>query len=635
MTKKPMQDLPVKKNAFVHKLYSMLNDPKLTHLIWWTRNDESNTFALYPGKEFATALTGYFKHGNVASFVRQLHMYGFHKVLDPQSAPPADVAGDPKDQPPVWEFKHSSGKFKKNDESLLVYIKRRSSSNSLRNSSGYADHDANMLIPTSTPSPGLFEAPHPGPGYMFAPQSQQPYVVHGGPVYYHPVPPYVAHGGAPYGPQPPIYHYTSNPVAVDGFHGPPGPVSGPESEETRHFDPIMAPRSHLDPQNRPRTPTGAPNKLLLATPGPPSAVHAQHYTPNLQFRKIWENSSHARPRNPSLKFDPLAPAPPHSEAAVKLPPPSLIHRNSLHPSLLGAVSPHMKQEPQEHEERLPRSIPSALDVTPGAGTGSPSQMSKKPLLVPISNAIHERLRPSLIELHFGSNPVTQLAPTSISSAKFTSISKAQNNSIGLHSLRESIFSNHSLISSILSFQRTSLFGLLSHVPSLQHKSSISIGPHDSPEETQEVVSVQEGVQRIDQTVPRPDFASQRPDLVSPSAVPGRPRFLRTLTPPNLASKLGKNGVLHQPVPRLSTAFQAPPATASPLYNQLRPLTTSPLAKSVSERTDRSLTNTFTSVRSKVSVNSLLGEDTRHSNIDQIIEESDESVSKRQKMNNPN
>lgn len=621
MTKKPMQDLPVKKNAFVHKLYSMLSDPKLAHLIWWTRNDESNTFALYPGKEFATALTGYFKHGNVASFVRQLHMYGFHKVLDPQAAPPADLPGDPKDQPPVWEFKHSSGKFKKNDESLLVYIKRRSSSNSLRNSSSYAEHDTSMLIPTSTPSPGLFEPPHPGRGYMFAPPPQQPYVVHGGPVYYHPVPPYVAHGGVPYGAQPPVYQYN------------PGPVSGPEGEENRSLNPTIAPRSHLDPHNRPRTPTGAVNKLLLGTPGPPQAVHPQHYTPNLQFRKIWENSSHARPRNPSLKFDPLAPAPPHSEGSVKLPPPSLIHRNSLHPSLRGPISPQMAPEPLEHEDRLPRSIPAALDVTPGGVTGSPSQMSKKPLLVPISNAIHERLRPSLIELHFGAPPVPHLAPTSISSAKLTSITKAQSNSIGLHSLHDSIFSNQSLISSILSFQRTSLFGLLSHVPAFQHKSSISIGPHDRPEETQETVSAHEGSHRVENAPARPEFSAQRPDLVSPAAVAGRPRFLRTLTPPNLASKLAKNGVLHQPVPRLSTAFQASLSTGSHLYNQLRPLTTSPLAKSVSERSDGTITNTITSVRSKVSVNSLLGDETNHPNIGAVIhesEESDKAAAKRQK-----
>lgn len=144
MSKK--QEPPIKRNAFVHKLYSMLRDEGLSHLIWWTRDEESSTFALRPSKEFASALTGYFKHGNVASFVRQLHMYGFHKVSDPSHS-----SGSEKDMP-VWEFKHSSGKFRKNDESSLIYIKRRSSSNSSRGSlSGEAE--SNVFIPTSTPSP--------------------------------------------------------------------------------------------------------------------------------------------------------------------------------------------------------------------------------------------------------------------------------------------------------------------------------------------------------------------------------------------------------------------------------------------------------------------------------------------------
>ncbi|KAG7193175.1 transcription factor Hsr1 [Scheffersomyces spartinae] len=143
---------PTKRNAFVHKLFAMLSDPALKHLIWWTESEEQNIFALHPGEEFATALTNYFKHGNVASFVRQLHMYGFHKVSDPSNhssdnnnnnnnaaisaSSSNETSGSPKSASklPVWEFKHSSGKFKKDDESSLKYIKRRSSSNSSRHS---------------------------------------------------------------------------------------------------------------------------------------------------------------------------------------------------------------------------------------------------------------------------------------------------------------------------------------------------------------------------------------------------------------------------------------------------------------------------------------------------------------------
>lgn len=117
MAQSSRPELPVKRNAFVHKLYDMLNNQRIAHLIWWANTPEANTFLLCPNKEFAEALSNYFKHENVASFVRQLHMYGFHKVSDPVLSGDKDTA--------VWEFRHLSGKFRKNDEASLVFIKRR------------------------------------------------------------------------------------------------------------------------------------------------------------------------------------------------------------------------------------------------------------------------------------------------------------------------------------------------------------------------------------------------------------------------------------------------------------------------------------------------------------------------------
>lgn len=117
MASPPKTELPVKKNAFVHKLYDMLNNKLIAHLIWWADTPEANTFLLCPNKEFSEALRNYFKHENVASFVRQLHMYGFHKVSDPTPITEKGIA--------IWEFRHSSGKFRKNDEASLVFIKRR------------------------------------------------------------------------------------------------------------------------------------------------------------------------------------------------------------------------------------------------------------------------------------------------------------------------------------------------------------------------------------------------------------------------------------------------------------------------------------------------------------------------------
>lgn len=128
-----------KKTAFVHKLYSMLYDPNIAHLIWWSRPNDPNIFALHPGSEFSHVLKLYFKHGNVSSFVRQLHMYGFHKVFDADEpvfcnqnhrdsqADPVHNSNVDKKDDVVWEFKHSSGYFQQGDDSRLSLIKRRSS----------------------------------------------------------------------------------------------------------------------------------------------------------------------------------------------------------------------------------------------------------------------------------------------------------------------------------------------------------------------------------------------------------------------------------------------------------------------------------------------------------------------------
>lgn len=114
--------------VFIHKLYSMLEDASLSHLIWWTANEDS--FCLYPGEEFSNVLAQYFKHTNIASFIRQLNMYGFHKVnesfqtddkISPVNSSAAGQAPAPK-----WEFRHSANQFRKGDVVSLSLIKRKS-----------------------------------------------------------------------------------------------------------------------------------------------------------------------------------------------------------------------------------------------------------------------------------------------------------------------------------------------------------------------------------------------------------------------------------------------------------------------------------------------------------------------------
>ncbi|GMM31679.1 hypothetical protein DAMA08_044240 [Martiniozyma asiatica (nom. inval.)] len=131
-----------KVSAFISKLYMMLHDPTLNHLIWWSRTSlsDSFTFAISPGSEFSQCLSIHFKHGNVASFVRQLHMYGFHKVCDGNNQ---NLVGTSTDNltslqsnlnsrsnsrsNTIWEFRHNHGQFQRGEETRLHLIKRRTS----------------------------------------------------------------------------------------------------------------------------------------------------------------------------------------------------------------------------------------------------------------------------------------------------------------------------------------------------------------------------------------------------------------------------------------------------------------------------------------------------------------------------
>ncbi len=111
----------VVQTAFIHKLYNMLEDRSIQHLISWSQTNES--FVMSPSNEFSKVLAQYFKHTNISSFVRQLNMYGFHKVSD------VFHTGSPDST--LWEFKHGNGNFKKGDLTGLREIKRRASRHAL------------------------------------------------------------------------------------------------------------------------------------------------------------------------------------------------------------------------------------------------------------------------------------------------------------------------------------------------------------------------------------------------------------------------------------------------------------------------------------------------------------------------
>ncbi|KAF9565121.1 hypothetical protein EC968_004248 [Mortierella alpina] len=66
------------RSMFIDKLYKMVEDPSIQHLISWAK--EGDMFYVFNCIELSSSvLPKFFKHNNWQSFVRQLNMYGFHK----------------------------------------------------------------------------------------------------------------------------------------------------------------------------------------------------------------------------------------------------------------------------------------------------------------------------------------------------------------------------------------------------------------------------------------------------------------------------------------------------------------------------------------------------------------------------
>jgi len=101
--------------AFLAKLWKMLNNPDIAHLICWS--EEGSSFLIKNQSQFSSSmLPYYYKHSNMASFVRQLNMYDFHKVMNVD-------AGGLKGERDEVEFAHPH--FIRGQEHLLEHIKRK------------------------------------------------------------------------------------------------------------------------------------------------------------------------------------------------------------------------------------------------------------------------------------------------------------------------------------------------------------------------------------------------------------------------------------------------------------------------------------------------------------------------------
>jgi len=101
--------------AFLSKLWKMVDNPDSGYLISWAEGGAS--FLIKNQTQLTKSLLPYYyKHSNMASFVRQLNMYGFRKVIS------AD-AGALKGEKEEIEFAHSF--FIQGQEHLLEHIKRK------------------------------------------------------------------------------------------------------------------------------------------------------------------------------------------------------------------------------------------------------------------------------------------------------------------------------------------------------------------------------------------------------------------------------------------------------------------------------------------------------------------------------
>jgi heat shock transcription factor len=95
----------------------MVNDPSTDDLIHWSADGKS--FFVVRHEDFArSVLPRFFKHSNFSSFVRQLNMYGFHKVPHLQNG--VLLSDNDSEQ---WEF--SNPHFQRNQPDLLLLVTRK------------------------------------------------------------------------------------------------------------------------------------------------------------------------------------------------------------------------------------------------------------------------------------------------------------------------------------------------------------------------------------------------------------------------------------------------------------------------------------------------------------------------------
>lgn len=137
--KKKEQQGPKTRPAFVMKIWSMVNDNANHEYIRW--NEDGESFQVVHREEFMKKiLPKYFKHNNFASFVRQLNMYGWHKVQDINSGSLKEERG----QEEILQFKNPY--FIKGREDLLDNIVRNKAGNQENESLDLSNINFQLII---------------------------------------------------------------------------------------------------------------------------------------------------------------------------------------------------------------------------------------------------------------------------------------------------------------------------------------------------------------------------------------------------------------------------------------------------------------------------------------------------------
>ncbi|XP_055704837.1 heat shock factor protein isoform X2 [Phlebotomus papatasi] len=101
--------------AFLQKLFRLVEDPTTNDLISW--RPDGLSFVIKNQSKFSSELLPLnYKHNNMASFIRQLNMYGFHKVASIEN-------GGLRFSKDEMEFSHPD--FRRGEYPLLNNIKRK------------------------------------------------------------------------------------------------------------------------------------------------------------------------------------------------------------------------------------------------------------------------------------------------------------------------------------------------------------------------------------------------------------------------------------------------------------------------------------------------------------------------------